>query len=37
MGFAAVTDIGKQRKINEDNYFKYQNEKVTGGMVADGM
>ncbi len=37
MGFAAVTDIGKQRKINEDSYFKYQNEKVTGGMVADGM
>ena len=37
MGFCAVTDIGKQRKINEDSYFKYQNEKVTGGMVADGM
>ncbi len=37
MGFAAVTDIGKHRKINEDSYFKYQNEKVTGGMVADGM
>lgn len=37
MEFSAVTDIGKQRKLNEDNYFKYQNEKVTGGMVADGM
>ncbi len=37
MGFAAKTDIGKHKKNNEDNYFKYQNEKVTGGMVADGM
>ena len=37
MGFAAKTDIGKHKKNNEDNFFKYQNEKVTGGMVADGM
>lgn len=37
MDFASVTDVGKQRKNNEDSFFTYQNEKVTGGMVADGM
>ena len=37
MGFAAKSDIGKHKKNNEDSFFKYQNEKVTGGMVADGM
>lgn len=37
MGFGAVSDIGKHRKINEDNFFAYRNERVTGGMVADGM
>lgn len=37
MGFAAESDIGKHKKNNEDSFFKYQNEKVTGGMVADGM
>ena len=37
MGIFAVTDIGKSRRINEDCYFKYHNEKVIGGMVADGM
>ncbi len=37
MGLAAKSDIGKHRKKNEDSFFKYLNEKVTGGMVADGM
>ncbi len=32
-----LSDIGKQRKINEDSYFVYRNEKLFGGMVADGM
>ncbi len=37
MEFAAVSDVGLQRKNNEDNYFIYKNEKLYGGMVADGM
>ena len=37
MEFAAMTDIGRHRKNNEDNYFVYQNEQLFGGMVADGM
>lgn len=37
MEFAAMTDIGRHRKNNEDNYFVYQNEQLSGGMVADGM
>lgn len=37
MEFSAMTDVGRQRQNNEDNYFVYQNEKLFGGMVADGM
>ncbi len=37
MKIAAVTDIGRHRKINEDSYFIYRNENLLGGMVADGM
>ena len=37
MVFAALTDIGRHRKNNEDNFFVYKNEKLYGGMVADGM
>lgn len=37
MEFAALTDIGHHRKNNEDNFFVYRNERLTGGMVADGM
>lgn len=37
MRIGAVTDIGKQRKLNEDSYFVYRNENLVGGMVADGM
>ncbi len=37
MRIGAVTDVGKQRKINEDSYFIYRNENLLGGMVADGM
>lgn len=37
MRIGAVTDIGKQRKLNEDSYFVYRNKNLLGGMVADGM
>lgn len=37
MEFAAVSDVGLQRKNNEDNYFIYRNERLFGAMVADGM
>lgn len=37
MEFAAMTDIGRQRKNNEDSYFVYKNKLLSGGMVADGM
>ena len=37
MEFAAMTDIGRQRKNNEDSYFVYKNKSLSGGMVADGM
>lgn len=37
MRIGAVTDIGKQRGLNEDSYFVYRNENLMGGMVADGM
>lgn len=37
MEFAALTDVGRHRKNNEDNYFIYHNEMLAGGMVADGM
>lgn len=33
----ARSDIGRVRKVNEDSYFSYRNEKLIGGMVADGM
>lgn len=37
MKFAAVSDIGRIRKINEDTYFVSENEKFPYIMVADGM
>lgn len=37
MRIGAKTDIGRYRKLNEDSYFIYRNEKLVGGMVADGM
>ena len=37
MRIGAVTDVGKQRCLNEDSYFVYRNENLLGGMVADGM
>ena len=37
MRLGAVTDMGKQRRLNEDSYFVYRNENLLGGMVADGM
>lgn len=37
MRIGEKTDIGKQRKINEDSYFVYKNANLLGGMVADGM
>ncbi len=37
MVIAAFTDVGRQRKNNEDNYFTYHNDKIIGAMVADGM
>lgn len=37
MRIGAVTDVGKQRRLNEDSYFVYRNENLLGGMVADGM
>lgn len=37
MELAAITDTGRQRKNNEDCYFTYNNDRLVGGMVADGM
>ncbi len=37
MRIGALTDIGRYRKLNEDNFFIYRNERLVGGMVADGM
>ena len=37
MEISAVTDVGRQRKNNEDSYFVYRNDKLSGAMVADGM
>ena len=37
MEVLAVTDVGRQRKNNEDSYFIYQNDRLSGGMVADGI
>ena len=37
MRIGAKTDIGRYRKLNEDSFFIYRNEKLVGGMVADGM
>ena len=37
MRIGAKSDIGRYRKLNEDNYFIYRNERLLGGMVADGM
>ncbi len=37
MRIGAKTDIGRYRKLNEDNYFIYRNERLVGGLVADGM
>ncbi len=37
MRIGAKTDIGRYRKLNEDSYFTYRNERLVGGMVADGM
>ena len=32
----AVTEVGR-RTNNEDSFFKYRNDKLYGGLVADGM
>jgi len=32
----AVTDVGR-RQNNEDSFFKYRNDKLYGGLIADGM
>ena len=37
MRIGAKTDTGHYRKINEDSFFIYRNERLVGGMVADGM
>lgn len=37
MRIGALSDIGRQRKTNEDSYFIYRNQNLLGGMVADGM
>lgn len=37
MKIGACSDIGRYRKLNEDSYFVYRNEQLTGAMVADGM
>lgn len=36
MKVVAVTEQGRRRG-NEDSYFKYSNDKLYGGLVADGM
>lgn len=37
MRIGAKSDIGRYRKLNEDSFFVYRNERLVGGMVADGM
>lgn len=37
MQFGAITDIGKRRKINEDNYFIHDDKLFPYAIVADGM
>ena len=37
MEISALTDVGRLRKNNEDSYFVYRNDKLSGAMVADGM
>lgn len=37
MKIGACSDIGRYRKLNEDSFFVYKNEQLTGAMVADGM
>lgn len=37
MRMGVLTDTGRQRTVNEDSYFVYKNQNLTGGMVADGM
>ena len=36
MKVVAVTEVGR-RTNNEDSFFKYRNDKLYGGLVADGM
>ncbi len=36
MKVVALTDSGR-RENNEDNFFKYTNDKLFGGFIADGM
>lgn len=37
MRFGSVTDIGKRRKINEDNYYVNKSNSFPYAVVADGM
>lgn len=37
MSIVGITDIGKKRQINEDNYFIYDDGFFIYGFVADGM
>ncbi|MBQ3038456.1 MAG: Stp1/IreP family PP2C-type Ser/Thr phosphatase [Clostridia bacterium] len=37
MEVVGLTDIGRMRENNEDNYFTYFNDNLIGGLVADGM
>lgn len=37
MRMGECSDVGRYRKLNEDSYFVYKNEQLTGAMVADGM
>ena len=37
MEISAMSDVGRQRQNNEDNYFVYRNESLWGGMISDGM
>ncbi len=36
MKVVAITEQGR-RKSNEDSYFRYSNDKLYGGLIADGM